>query len=180
MTPARFITFGCLLASGIASAGVPVRRPLEAYRSLWDPGVICSPRVDKPEPPHVDPLADWQLTGLSELQSGYLVTLANRKNAGEKLVVRPSGTEILGVSAKAGPDFKVTRVEFAKEWRDSVVHLDCGGTAAVIRFDEKLPVPAAATAAAPVPPQAADREGRPRLTHPPAPANPKQPHAPSR
>ncbi len=178
MTPARFITLSCLLAGGIASAGVPVQRSLEAYRTLWNPGLMTSPPRQVIGDPPPNPLADWQLTGVSELKDGYLVTLASRKVAGEQLVIRPTGARILG-SDKAGPDFKVARVQFAKEWRDSVVHLDCGGNVAMIRFDDKLPVPAAAKAAAPVPPQTAEREGRPRTVHPPAPANLK-PHAPAR
>jgi len=130
MTLTRSIISASLILCGIASAGVPVKRPAQAYKHL--DGLMTSQRTVIPDSV-LNPLADWRLTGVSELEGGYLVTLSHRKNSSEQMVLRPS----------SGTGFKVQRVEFADDWRKLVVHLNCNGTAATIRFDEQLPVPAA-------------------------------------
>lgn len=162
----RSVIIGCLLLGGAASAGVPVRRDLHAYKHL--DGLMTS-RPRQIEEKKLDPLADWKLTGVSELENGYFVTLSHRKNAGEQMVIRPSGNS----------SFTVERVEFAGDWRQLVVHLNCGGSSAAIRFDESPPVPAASVTKTEATPRPAAPAGRPRGV--PAPASPSSPvSAPAR
>ena len=157
------------LASALAFAGAPVKKPDTSYSHLS----TNSPFTSKPPPPipveGPAPLDDWALGGVSEVEGGYMVTIFHKKNAGETQIIRPSGTmvkvkdEMKWLNPGEAGSYKVERVEYGKEsWKDTVVYLSSGSSTDKVAFDDKLLAPAASAA----PPQ-----GRP----PGQPGQPGQP-----
>ena len=144
-----------ILASAIAFAGAPVKKPDTSYSHLS----TNSPFTSKPPPgtkePEATPLDDWALGGVSEVEGGYMVTIFHKKNAGETQIIRPSGTmvkvkdEMKWINPGAAGSYKVERVEYGKEsWKDTVVYLSSGSRSDKVAFDEKLLAPAASAAPA--------------------------------
>ncbi|WP_367872651.1 hypothetical protein [Luteolibacter sp. Populi] len=143
MTALSPILLTCLLAGGTVFAGAPAKPDLRKYRHLWEnPSVFTSPApvktVDIP-----DPFADWTLTGVSEIDGGYMVSMGRRNHPDETLIVRPdlnrryTADRIDEIDPGTPGAFKVERVEFAGNWRDTVVFLSSGGRTGSIRFDGK-------------------------------------------
>lgn len=143
-----------LLAVGMAGAEVPRKVPSTSYAHLWN----NSPFTSKPPPPaqveQVSAFDDWALSGVSEVQGGYLVTLQHKKNQGETQVIKPDRT--IKYSADEAKEllpgdpgaFKVESVDFSdKSWMDTVVHLSAGGRSGTVKFDEKSTTPKASAPA---------------------------------
>ncbi len=143
-----------LLAVGVAGAEVPKKVSDSTYSHLWN----SSPFTNKPPPvvPTEAPSAfeDWALSGVSQVNGGYLVTLQHRKNQGESQVIKPDrvikyladGTAEETMAGKAGA-FKVDSVEYSKKgWKETVVHLSAGGRSGTVKFDDKLLSPKVAAA----------------------------------
>jgi hypothetical protein len=146
---------------GWVAADLPRKAPLTKYSRLWSD----SPFTSKPPPPppgeEVNPLEDYALCGVSPIPSGYRVTLLNKKNPEERIVVdsdRPKeGFSILSVSRKAGDPL------------GTVVRMSSGSVTGTVAFDEAhlAPVAPAAPAAPP--------KGPPGLQLPGQPGQPLQP-----
>jgi len=136
------IILACLLAGGSALASVPSSRTgSRDYPYAPDKSPFTSPAKVVVEAP-VPLLADWSLAGVAEVQDGYLITLSHRQKAGERMTLRSAGQGT----------FKVDRVDFGKDWRETVVHISSGGLSTALRFDPAAMVPASkAAATAPVP-----------------------------
>lgn len=145
-----------ILATALAFAGAPVKKPETSYSHLS----TNSPFTSKPPPPIQEagpaPLDDWALGGVSEVEGGHMVTIFHKKNAGETQIIRPSGTmitakdEMKWLNPGEAGSYKVERVEYGKEsWKDTVVYLSSGsGGSEKVAFDDKLIAPAASAAPA--------------------------------
>lgn len=179
MKPAPRLIFSMLVLAGWAAAEVPKTPPVTKYRSLW----TDSPFTAKPPPPgptEVDNrIDDYALLGVSPIPSGYRVTIVEKKNPEERIVIesdRPKeGFKILAVVRKAGDPLGTT------------VRLATGAMTGTVAFEDKLleikapppqqaaqkpPVPGQAKP--PVPGQPPQRQPRPRVVPPPAPAQSPQ------
>lgn len=143
-----------LLAAGVAGAEVPKKVPLSTYTNLWNnsPFTNKPPPVTAVEPPSA--FDDWALTGVSQVNGGYLATLHHKKNQGESLVIKPDrvikyladGTAEELKPGESGA-FKIDRVEYSKKgWTETMVHLSAGGRTGTVKFDDKALVPKAAAA----------------------------------
>ncbi len=134
-----------LALTGWVAADLPKKAPITKYVRLW----TDSPFTSKPPPPEAgpvyNPLEDYSLAGISPVTGGYRVTLLNKKNPEERIIVetdRPSqGFKILSVARKAGDPL------------GTVVRMMSGSVAGTVAFDEKLltlsPPPAAVPQAPP-------------------------------
>ncbi|WP_193211679.1 hypothetical protein [Luteolibacter marinus] len=169
-----------VLAAGMACASPPAKKNVNSYNSLW----TNSPFTSKPPPPGpteaADPIGDWVLGGVSEIDGGYMVTIINKKNAGESQVIYPhgirksAGDEMEWIEPGTAGAFAVDRVQYGTDsWKDTAVFLSSGGkVVGSVKFDDKLLTP---TAAAP-PPQ--PKPGQPAAkpgTNPPTPPGVRQP-----
>ena len=172
----------CLPVSS-ASADLPRKAPLTKYSSLW----TDSPFTSKPPPaeqaPPVNPLEDYALAGVSPIPDGYRVTILNRKNPGQRIIVethKPSeGFKILSVIRKPGDPL------------GTVVRMASGSSSGTVSFDESLlklePPPAPKVAPANLPqipgaqppqpgnPNAATNQPRRRVVPPPTPGTRQPP-----
>jgi hypothetical protein len=168
--------------TGWAMADLPRKAPIGKYTGLW----TNSPFTSKPPPPEqgpvVNPLEDYALAGVSPIGGGYRVTMLNRKNPTERIVVdsdKPSGGfKILAVNRKAGDPL------------GTVVSMTSGSIKGTVAFDESMltltPPPAAVPklqlppgvqpqpGQPPQPGQAPARQPRPRVVPPPTVPNPAQ------
>jgi hypothetical protein len=167
------------LFTGWATAELPKKMPVGRYSGLW----MSSPFTSKPPPPgpmvEGNPLEDYALIGVSPIAGGYRVSLINKKNPEERLLVDTdnpaSKFKILNVTRKPGDPL------------GTVVRLTTGSVTGTVTYDDKLLtlVAAPAKAAANVPPgqppnpgqppgvqpqpNPAQRQPRPRVVPPPAP-----------
>jgi hypothetical protein len=172
---------------GWAAADLPKKAPLTKYSRLW----TDSPFTSKPPPPEapeeVNLLDDYALSGISPIPTGYRVTLLEKKNPENRIIVdsdKPrEGFKIISVSRKAGDPLGTT------------VRMSSGSVTGTVSFDEahltpaappppKAPAPGAPGAPAipglpnqaPQPGQTPQRQPRPRVVPPPTPqAQPGQP-----
>lgn len=169
-----------LALAAMAVADLPKPAPNVKYSELW----TNSPFTTKPPPPEnapeVNPLEDYALGGIAPISGGYRITLLNRKNPEERIVIPDN------------PDFKILAVQYASgNPLETTVRLSTGSKTGTVAFDPKLLVLKAAPAAQqqqqqpqqqnmppgtvpqpPVPGQQngeAPRQPRPRVV-PPAPA----------
>lgn len=124
-----------------AVAEVPRSVPVTRYAGLW----TDSPFTSKPPPaadvPEVNPLEDYALGGISPISGGYRVTLLNRKNPEERIILPDN------------PDFKILAVQYATgNPLGTTVRLSTGSKTGTVSFDEKLLTLKSAPAAAAQPP----------------------------
>ncbi|MCP5532128.1 MAG: hypothetical protein H7A48_03040 [Akkermansiaceae bacterium] len=176
MKPAPRIILSLLVLTGWAAAEVPETPAVTKYRNLW----TDSPFTSKPPPvesgPAENPIGDYALLGVSPIPSGYRVTIVEKKNPEERIVLESDkpkeGFKILAVIRKAGDPLGTT------------VRLATGAMTGTVAFEDKLleikaPPPQQAAAKAPpgipgqpqpaVPGQSPQRQPRPRVVPPPAP-----------
>ena len=176
MKPAPRIILSLLVLTGWAAAEVPETPAVTKYRNLW----TDSPFTAKPPPPgptEVDNrIDDYALLGVAPIPSGYRVTIVEKKNPEERIVLESDkpkeGFKILAVIRKAGDPLGTT------------VRLATGAMTGTVAFEDKLleikaPPPQQAAAKAPpgipgqpqpaVPGQSPQRQPRPRVVPPPAP-----------
>ena len=153
----KTIAFLTLLVAGSAAlAAPPAKKPVNAYRHLWNPSSpFTSPPVANPGGPVVTPFEDWALGGVSEVEGGYMVTLVHKKNVGETRIIKPRGTvhsskdEMKWLNPGDPKGFKVERVNFGKaNWKDTTVLISSGGGSATMKFDDKQLAPVASAASA--------------------------------
>lgn len=115
---------------GVVWADLPRKAPLTKYSTLW----TNSPFTSKPPPPEQveapNPLEDYALAGVSPIAGGYRVTLLNRNNPEERIIVdsdRPRDDfKILGVTRKDGDPLA------------TVVQMSSGPVTGTVSFDESL------------------------------------------
>ena len=134
-----------------AVAEVPRAVPVTRYAGLW----TDSPFTTKPPPaeaaPEANPLEDYALGGISPISGGYRVTLLNRKNPEERIVLPDN------------PDFKVLSVQYATgNPLGTTVRLSTGSKTGTVSFDEKL-LALKAAPAAPPPPQPGQPQNPPGI-----------------
>ena len=124
--------------TGWSLAEVPKKRPKSAYAGLW----TNSPFTTKPPPAAAaaiaNPLDDYALSGVAPIPGGYRVTLLNKKNPEQRIVI-PDDTNfrVIAVNYQTGSPLGTT------------VRLVTGGKEGVVAFDEKLLTLKAAPAAPP-------------------------------
>jgi hypothetical protein len=171
-----FLIFTLPLTAG----ELPRKVPTERYAGLWNNSPFTSrPVIVAPEaPPEVNPLEDYALIGVSPVADGFRVTLINRNDPGERIVVdssRPKANEdikILGIDRQPGLPLATT------------VRLSMGRSTGTVGFERSLltltPPPAAAPPQQNLPinpanpdaleeqAQGARRQPRPRVVPPPA------------
>ncbi len=172
--------FSCAaLLIGCASAELPKKMPLGRYSGLW----MSSPFTSKPPPPQPmvegNPLEDYALIGVSPIAGGYRVSLINKKNPEERLLVD---------SDNPGSKFKILNVTRTPgDPLGTVVRLNTGSVTGTVTYDEKLltlaaapanagahppgqpPMPGQVPGGQPQPANIQQRQPRPRVVPPPAP-----------
>lgn len=124
------------LITGHLIAGPPQKYPLTKYRSMWEQSLV----TEKPPPPEKEEvedttaLDDYALSGWTQTEGGYFVTLINQKNPTERLTVSP------GLPSPPGlPPIKVVRVDQnPNDFMSAKVVFDVGGKQKTIGFEEKL------------------------------------------
>ncbi|MEO5713861.1 MAG: hypothetical protein ABIT37_10280 [Luteolibacter sp.] len=154
------------LFTGWASAELPKKMPVGRYSGLW----MSSPFTSKPPPPgpmvEGNPLEDYALIGVSPIAGGYRVSLINKKNPEERVLVDSdnpaSKFKILNVTRKPGDPL------------GTVVRLTSGSVTGTVTYDEKLLTLAAPAAKAAAPGQP------PQPGQPPMPGQPPNPNNPQR
>ncbi|MFU8893668.1 MAG: hypothetical protein ACNA8L_08570 [Luteolibacter sp.] len=177
--------FFCLSAFAPANE-LPRKAPLTKYTGLWNNSPFTSrPVITPPEaPPEVNPLEDYSLIGISPVGDGFRVTLIDRNNPTERIIVdstRPNpkqDIQILGVDRQPGRPLGTT------------VRLSMGRSTGTVGFEQAMltltPPPAATPQAQPIPTpganpadaaqadaQGARRQPRPRVVPPPANTQPE-------
>jgi len=144
-----------LLAAPAATANeLPRKAPITKYTGLW----TNSPFTSRPPPaeaaPEVNPLEDFALAGVSPVEGGFRVTLLERSNPDERIIIdtrRPSSNpdhnfKILGVDRDPGRPLATT------------VRLQSGNVTGTVAFEESL----LTLKAPPPPPQQQQERGRPQ------------------
>ena len=163
-----FLSFSLLAA--VAQAAAPQQLQQGRYTKLWTNSPFTSPPIVTGPGPAVDPFEDYSLGGISKLADGYFAILFNAKDPNNKIVIRPG----------AESDFSIVKVDWAANWKETVVTLRNGGKEGTVTFDEKqLTIKAAApqkkapakpgqpAARPPGVPTAPTRKPRPRVVVPP-------------
>ncbi|MGJ8634085.1 MAG: hypothetical protein ACSHX7_09200 [Luteolibacter sp.] len=133
------ILVAAVLVSGKAFAETPRKAPLTRYTGLW----TNSPFTSKPPPaqaaPANNPLDDYTLSGVAPIPGGYRITLINRKNQTERLVIEPgSSAPYSFVSLRRDPN----------KLLGTIVTLTDGRIQGTVSFEPELLTPIA-----PPPPQ---------------------------
>lgn len=174
-----------VVSPSVFAEELPRKAPLTRYTPLWSNSPFTSrpPMISAGATPEVNPLEDYALLGVSPSSDGFRVTLINRKDPAERIVIdssRPNGRddfEILGINREPGRPLSTT------------VRLSKGSSIGIVSFESSLltltPPPAAApqpqpnAAPAATPPgvqvendQNVRRRPRPRVVPPPAAAQP--------
>lgn len=113
--------------TGWSMAEVPKKRPKSAYAGLW----TNSPFTTKPPPAAAaaiaNPLDDYALSGVAPIPGGYRVTLLNKKNPEQRIVIPDD------------PNFRIVAVNYQTgSPLGTTVRLVTGGKEGVVSFDEKL------------------------------------------
>ena len=180
-------TAATLLAALLACAAhagaddLPQKAPLGKYAGLWNNSPFTSrPVVEARAPePEENPLEDYALTGVSPVADGFRVTLINRNDPSERIIVDSS-------RPNAGHDFKILNINRSPgRPMSTTVELTHGNHTGTIAFEQELltltPPPAAPQQPQPQPQpdanqgegqqeqaQGARRQPRPRVVPPPA------------
>ena len=174
-----------LLPTAASAEDLPRKAPLGKYAGLWNNSPFTSrPVVEQREPePEDNPLDDYALTGVSPVADGFRVTLINRNDPTERIVVDST-------RATASHDFQILNINRSVgRPLSTTVELTDGNFTSTIAFEQELlalkPPPAAPQQppqnvpginpgdAQQEQPQGARRQPRPRVV-PPPPANAQQ------
>jgi len=155
LSKSHFLFVGLIAAGTAFAAGLPVKPPVTKYRHLSESSPFKIKPVVESGPRVANPLDDWALGGVSEVEGGYMVTLVNKKNQGETQIIKPRGTvhsskdEMKWISPGAPGSFKVDKVEFGeKSWKDTIVMVSAGDEKGTMKFDDKQLAPTAAAVTA--------------------------------
>lgn len=130
-----------------AVADIPVKKPVQDYDLLWtrSPFTGSAVSAEKTQASAESIVSGWTLLGVSQLSSGYQVTLASKTEGGK--------TEVI----KAGKEsrFSIVKIERGNgSPEDMTVTLTDGERTETLRFDKKLfarPEPKAKPAAGTAP-----------------------------
>lgn len=152
-----------LILAATAAAGAPKAVPAGTYQSLWTHSPFTSPARIVDTVPVADPFANYALAGVSPVAGGYRVTLLDRTQPDERIVL------------PGNPDFKILSVRYdGTNPLATTVRLSNGAVAGTVSFDSRLLTLKAHAAASPAGQAAADtpsnggRAPRSRVS-PPAP-----------
>ncbi|WAC19471.1 hypothetical protein OVA24_19795 [Luteolibacter sp. SL250] len=168
------ILFIALAATALAKP--PRVVPTTKYTRLWTDSPFTTKPPPPPPPEVANPLEDYALGGISPIPGGYRVTLLNRKNPEERIILPEN------------QDFKVLSVQYAPgNPLGTTVRVSTGSKSGTVAFDEKLltlkaapapPPPQQGQPPQPVPGQPAAAPGtepprapRPRVVPPAGPGN---------
>jgi hypothetical protein len=164
------LIIGFVLLAMNAHAAAPKQLLPARYTKLWTDSPFTSKPIVVGPGPVANPLEDYSLGGISKLADGYFAILFNSKKPDEKVVIRPGSKS----------EFTIVKVDWADNWRETVVTLRNGATTGTVTFDEKqitINAPAAKPQAKPplpgqlgTPPQPGQpnvRTPRPRVVVPP-------------
>jgi len=138
--------------------------PTTKYTRLWTDSPFTTKPPPPPPPEAVNPLEDYALGGISPIPGGYRVTLLNRKNPEERIILPEN------------QDFKILSVQYATgNPLETTVRVSTGSKSGTVAFDKTLLTLKAAPA--PPPPQ----QGQPQQPVPgqqPAATGAEAPRAP--
>lgn len=155
-----------LILAATAAAGAPKAVPAGAYQSLWTHSPFTSPAPIVAPVPVADPFANYALAGVSPVAGGYRVTLLDRTQPEERIVL-PDNL-----------DFKILSVRYdSTNPLATTVRLSTGAVAGTVSFDSKLLTLKTASTSSPPGQAAADapsnggRAPRPRVSPPAPPAS---------
>lgn len=101
------------LSVPLFAADLPSKVPLSRYSGLWTNSPFTSPPPPPEAGPTVNPLDDYALTGVSPVPGGHRVTIINKKNPEEKIVLEPGVQrefEVVSVSRAPGKALGTTVV----------------------------------------------------------------------
>jgi hypothetical protein len=160
MTAKPLLLLSLALAATVG-AEAPKTVPVGSYSTLW----TNSPFTSEPQiprgPKEPDPLETYALCGVSPVSGGYRVTLLNRLNPEERIIL------------PGNPSFRILGVRYdAANPLATTVSLSMDSKIGTISFDEKLlALKASAATPKPVPPQSlpvteGQRAPRPRISTP--------------
>lgn len=142
-----------LALAAMAAADLPKPAPVTRYAELWSNSPFTTKPVETGIAPEPNPLEDYALGGIAPISGGYRITLLNRKNPEERIVIPDN------------PDFKVLSVQYATgNPLDTTVRLSTGSKTGTVAFDPKLLVLKAAPA--PQPQQQQQQQNMPPGTVP--------------
>lgn len=115
--------------SSILTAEIPRKAPITRYTGLW----TNSPFTSKPPPvapTSVDnPLDDFTLAGIAPVPGGYRITIVNKKDLNDVIVIDPSGSS----------DFKLVSVSRNPEVSlGTTVVLSADGKQGTVTFEPDL------------------------------------------
>ncbi|HVJ45732.1 MAG TPA: hypothetical protein VM511_05055, partial [Luteolibacter sp.] len=127
-----------LALAAMAAADLPKPAPVTRYTALWTESPFTTKPPDNINAPEPNPLEDYALGGIAPISGGYRITLLNRKNPEERIVIPDN------------PDFKILAVQYASgNPLDTTVRLSTGSKTGTVAFDPKLLVLKAAPAPQP-------------------------------
>jgi len=115
-------------AAGLLHAEPPKQLIISRYTKLWKDSPFTSKPVVVGPGPVANPLEDYSLGGISKLADGYFAILFNRKDPTDKVVVSPGSKS----------DFSIVKVDWADNWKETVVTLRKGATTGTVTFEDKL------------------------------------------
>ncbi|MBK1827393.1 hypothetical protein [Haloferula rosea] len=155
---------------GTATGEPPKQLMLGRYKPLWEDSPFTSKPIVTGPAPVANPLEDYSLGGITKLADGYFAILFNKKDPKIKEVVSPGSSS----------EFSIVKVDWAENWKETVVTLRKGSTTGTVTFEDKLitikaPVaqkkaPTNAAARPPIPTKPSSgstRTPRPRVVTPP-------------
>lgn len=116
-----------LALSAAVEAAAPKQLQHARYAKLWKDSPFTSKPIVTGPGPVADPFEGYSLGGISKLADGYFAILFNSKNPTEKVVIRPG----------AKSDFSIVKVDWAANWKETVVTLRNGSKQGTVTFDEK-------------------------------------------
>jgi hypothetical protein len=126
-----FFSLGMLgFLSGIVTAELPKKAPINRYANLW----LNSPFTSKPvlvaAGEQASIFSEYALAGVSPIKGGYRVTLMNKKNPSERIFIDSDDTsskyKVISVDRKDG------------DFMETSVRLSSGSQVGTVRYDKKL------------------------------------------
>lgn len=164
------VSLSLIALASMAFAEPPKQPVLSRYAKLWTDSPFTSKPIVEGPAAVANPLEDYSLGGISKLSDGYFAILFNKKDPTQKEVISP-GTK---------SDFSIVKVDWADNWKETVVTLRQGSNVGTVTFEEKLitiaapaakqpakPGQPAARPPVPTKPGTSTRTPRPRVVTPP-------------
>jgi hypothetical protein len=127
--PLSFTLICSLLIPLLHASEVPQKLPISSYSRLWTSSPFTAKPPEKIDAPIVNPLSDFTLTGIAPVPGGYRITIANKKNIRDKIVIEPglnNGYTVLAVNRN--PEIPL----------GTTVTLSKGNAQGVVQFEPNL------------------------------------------